>query len=105
MASEVVSLGLMEEVAEEEGGTQRRFPPYARLLISALAGPGMPLASLPYLAEKYLDVSWQSQGSFCGQSLVEVSTWVGVGQSRRRGTAHACAWHSRGMHAQWGSWA
>ena len=42
-------------LTETEG--DRRYPPYLQLLLKALSGPGVPLAGIPYLAQKYLDVS------------------------------------------------
>ena len=49
MASEMAALTVSDP--------GRRYPPYARLLLETLTGPGLPLESIPYLAEKFLDVS------------------------------------------------
>ena len=49
MASEMAALTMSDP--------GRRYPPYARLLLETLTGPGLPLESIPYLAEKFLDVS------------------------------------------------
>ena len=49
MASEMAALTVSDP--------GRRYPPYARLLLETLTGPGLPLESIPYLAVKFLDVS------------------------------------------------
>ncbi|KAG1664769.1 hypothetical protein FOA52_013621 [Chlamydomonas sp. UWO 241] len=42
------------ELAEFVLPVQRRYPPYAKLFLAALAADGAPLPFIPYLAEKYL---------------------------------------------------
>lgn len=44
----------------------RRYPPYVKLLLKALNGPGMPLDTIPFLAQKYLDENTSRRSHISG---------------------------------------
>ncbi|GAX77982.1 hypothetical protein CEUSTIGMA_g5424.t1 [Chlamydomonas eustigma] len=47
----------LSELTEAEQHASRNYSPYARLVLTALSEPGVRLASIPYLAEKFLNAT------------------------------------------------